>query len=107
MKLKTKDKIIEFSEWRLIDNKYWFREDLSPLDSDWARQFGHNNAIGFLVSKGTVYHTIPRFFGSDVNFLIEEWGKFNTPVPYNIEEAKTTIDNFIQLFDEDKNELEI
>lgn len=97
MKLKTNNTLIEFSDWRFIDNKYWFRQDVSPPRSDWARQFGHNNAIGFLASNNVPYHRIPRFFGSEVNFLIEEWYNFNTILSYSIEEAKQTIDNFIQI----------
>lgn len=97
VKLKTNNKIIEFGEWKFVDNKYWLLEDVSLPESDWARQFGHNNAVGFLTHKGENHYTIPRFFGADVKFLIEEWNTFNTPLPSNIDAAKKTIDNFLQL----------
>ena len=95
MKLKTKDKLIEFSDWKLVDNKYWFREDLSPLDSDWARQFGHNNAVGFLLYQDKAGPI--RFFGDDIKFLIDKWFNNDTILPSDIKQAKQTIDNFITI----------
>lgn len=98
MKLKTPTTTLQLGEWTNIKGHYWFRQDLSEFNSDWAEQFGHNNAVGFLVSKiKDQRYCLPRFFGSDVNFLIEEWDSFTQRLPSDIEKAKETMDKFLEL----------
>jgi len=93
---KSYNTAIEFGDWKLINNIYWLREDLSPLKSDWACKFGHNNAIGFLLYQGKAGPI--RIFGDDIKFLIDEWLSINTTLSSDIEKAKQTIDNFLQQF---------
>lgn len=96
MKLKTPSGDIQLGDWVKIRNIYWLRQDLSELRSDWAREFGYNNAVGFLTENSA-----PRFFGEEVNFLIEEWWATNTLPPSDIEKAKEAMDNFFRSISEE------
>ncbi len=96
MKLKTKDGDIEFGDWELDNGEiYYLRKDLSKPRGTSPPYNKWNNAVGFLIKNG-----LPRFFGDEVNFLIQQWHLIgDTLSPTDIEKNKKTIDNFIQLFD--------
>ena len=86
-------KVIELSEWQFIDDKYWVRVDLDSSEN--SEPYG-NNTVGFLKD---LYN--PRFFGKDVNFLIDKFKEFKHANPSNVKDCQTLMDTFLQKVNDD------
>lgn len=109
MKIKTPTGPLELGEWsQAVDYLgycYWLRHDLGTLKTDWAREFGfgYNNSIGFHAGigptgpQGSLPHYAAMFFGKDVNFMVKEWRLFDMSLSSDVEKAKKTMDNFLQI----------
>ncbi len=85
MIITTPDGTVELGEWVIYEDIYYMR-----MDSE------QDNMVGFLIKGG------PRFFGSNVHFMIDKWSSWNDSfglVGLDFELKKVKLDTFLRLFE--------